>query len=112
MHEHIELDLPSGTIAVFTVVGRELEHLPLSDPHAYVSPALRGVKFSSENDQLSVFFPDGRAMGDRAAMLVAARQDADIALAQANDARAEANDARVRADRLAEQLRALGVEPD
>ncbi len=66
----------------------------------WVSPRL-GVRFDLKEDELQLYYPDGRKF---ASYIEQAEQ--------AEQSRQRAEQAQDRAERLAAQLRALGVEPE
>jgi Uma2 family endonuclease len=76
------------------------ELTPIESMSGWVSPRL-GTRFELENNQLALYRPDGR----RFATYIELQQQAEQAQQQAAAEHA-------RAERLAAQLRALGVEPD
>jgi hypothetical protein len=100
----------------------------IADMNGWVSPAL-GVRFTVESGEVRLFYPDGRpfltfeelarakAEAEARAAEAEARAKAEAeARAEAEaQARAEAKaraEAEVRAARLAERLRALGIDPN
>jgi Uma2 family endonuclease len=107
----------------------------IADMNGWVSPAV-GVRFAVEGGEVRLFYPDGRpfltfeelaqakaAAEARAAAEAQARTEAEARAAEA-EARAVEAEARVRAEaearaaaeacaaRLAERLRALGIDPN
>ena len=107
----------------------------IADMNGWVSPAL-GVRFTVESGEVRLFYPDGRPFltfeelarakaeaEARAEAEAQARAEAEARARAEAKARAEAEararaeakaraEAEVRAARLAERLRALGIEPD
>ena len=74
--------------------------MPLPDPAGMVSPRL-GVRFELTADAFAPIGPDGR------------RFLTYLELAEQRDALARGEEQqRLRAERLAEKLRALGIDPD
>jgi Uma2 family endonuclease len=86
----------------------------IAEMRGWVSPRL-GIRFELENGELQLYRPDGRLF-ESYAELEQARTQAEQARTQAEQARTQAEQARAqaeqRAERLAAQLRALGVDPD
>jgi Uma2 family endonuclease len=81
---------------------------------SFVSPLL-GIRYDLQGPELRIFRPDGELFLtfdelDQAHKDAEAR--ASDAEARASDAEARASDAEARAARLAEQLRALGIDPE
>lgn len=95
--------------------------ISISDMHKWISPLL-GIRFEMTEDVLNIYSPSG----DRFLTPVELSQARDQACQQAKDERQRAEDERQRAenekqraenekqraDRLAERLRALGIDPD
>jgi Uma2 family endonuclease len=73
----------------------------------WTSPAL-GIRFLLTSETLEVYYPDGRPF----LTTVEFSQQAEQAQQQAEQERQQAEQERQRADRLAAQLKALGVNPD
>jgi hypothetical protein len=71
-----------------------------------VSPRL-GVRFDLSGEELQIFRPDGERFASY--LELAAQRDRERQ--ERERAQREADEARQRAERLAAQLRALGVEP-
>jgi Uma2 family endonuclease len=99
--------------------GSELEQIP--EMNGWVSPRL-GIRFDLSGPELRILGPDGRPFAtyvelaeqrDEAARQrdEAARQR-DEAARQRDEAARRSEDERQRAEKLAAQLRAMGVEPD
>ena len=80
---------------------------PRDCSEGFTSP-LTGVRFVPSEDGLRIEGPDGQPFRTFAEIIEAA----SAAEAQARDAEAQARDAEARAERLAEKLRALGLDPD
>jgi len=93
----------------------------IADMNGWVSPAL-GVRFTVESGEVRLFYPDGRPFLTfeelaRAKAEAEARAEAEAQARAEAEARARAEakaraEAEARAARLAERLRALGIEPD
>ncbi|TVQ16991.1 MAG: Uma2 family endonuclease [Leptolyngbya sp. DLM2.Bin15] len=84
------------------------DHLDVIEEMAgWVSPRL-GIRFTPTETDLEVYYPDGR----RFLTTVELAQQVEQAQQQAVQAQQQAAQASQRADRLAAQLRALGVEPE
>ena len=93
----------------------------IADMNGWVSPAL-GVRFTVESGEVRLFYPDGRPFLSfvelaRAKAEAEARAEAEAQARAEAEARARAEakaraEAEARAARLAERLRALGIEPD
>jgi Uma2 family endonuclease len=77
---------------------------PIAD---WVSPRLQ-IRFDCSGDELQIFRPDGK----RFLSYTELAQQADAEQQRADAAEQRANAAEQRADRLAEQLRSMGVDPD
>ena len=73
----------------------------------WVSPRL-GVRFDLKENELELYYPDGRKFASYIELVEQAAQ----AQQQAAQAQQQAAQAQDRAERLAAQLRALGVEPE
>lgn len=80
---------------------------PVERLDGFVSPRL-GIRFDLGGGKVRLFGPDGEVF--RSFEDVAAERDA--ALRRAEDAQRQIEDAQQRANRLAEQLRSLGIDPD
>jgi len=72
----------------------------------WTSPRL-GIRFASTGEGLEIFHPQGQRFLSSVELAERMRQEA----ARADRERAQAQQERERADRLAERLRALGIEP-
>jgi Uma2 family endonuclease len=88
--EYIIYDPDEAVLLAYQRVDGELKEIPTM--HGWTSPAL-GIKFDLSGDELKIFGPDG------------GRFQTYQEIAKERDA------LRLRADRLAAQLRAMGVEP-
>ncbi|CAN5893337.1 DUF4351 domain-containing protein [soil metagenome] len=92
----------------------EGELKPIPEMPGWVSPRL-GVRFELEGEQLRLFEPSGRPFASYMELL-RQRDQAEAEVKQAQQEREQAQQERERerqrADRLAEQLRALGIEPE
>jgi Uma2 family endonuclease len=92
--------------------GAKLVRIP--EMNDFVSPRL-GWRFHLVGGELTVFGPDGRELRDPVDVIVerdAAAAERDAAAAERDAAAAERDAARERAEKLAEKLRQLGVDPD
>jgi Uma2 family endonuclease len=91
------------------------DYLDVIDPIAnWVSPRL-GIRFDISGPELQVYRPDGNrflSYVEIAQQLQQANQRIEQAETQATHAEDRATQAELLATRLAEQLRALGVDPD
>lgn len=86
---------------------RQLDRLaPIPRMHGWTSPRL-GVRFDMDGPELRLIGPDGAAFSTYAEIYEARAQAIEELLLERQRADAE----RQRADRLAEQLRAAGIEP-
>ncbi|AFY62422.1 Uma2 family endonuclease [Synechococcus sp. PCC 6312] len=77
------------------------------DLNGWVSPRLR-IRFQMQSDTLEIYYPDGRKFLTTLEFNAQAQQ-AELA---AMTAKREAQNAQQQAEKLAAQLRALGVEPN
>jgi Uma2 family endonuclease len=91
-------------LTVWVRRGDSLE--PIGDANGWVSPRL-GVRFDLSGEELQIFRPDG----ERFATYLELAAQRDRERQERERAQREADEARQRAERLAAQLRALGVEP-
>lgn len=80
---------------------------PMSHISGWVSPLL-GIRFSLDADGLKIFYPDGQAFLSSVELAEHARQVEQ----RADQADLRADHAEQHAARLAERLRALGIDPD
>jgi Uma2 family endonuclease len=96
--EYYLYDPDTGELSGWIRVDNELT--PIEPMAGWVSPRL-GVRFEIERGELALYRADGR----RFATYVELQQ-------QAEQAQQQAEQERMRAERLAERLRALGVDPD
>jgi Uma2 family endonuclease len=85
--------------------GDELKEI--ESMHNWVSPRL-GIRFDLSGDELVIYRPDGK----RFLTFVELVQQQEEAQRRAEDEKRRAEDEKRRADRLAERLRALGIDPD
>jgi Uma2 family endonuclease len=112
VEEYYLYDPDHGTLEGWQRSGNSLIEIP--NMIGWISPRL-GVRFDLVNGELVVTGPDGRRFATYVE-LVAQREAAERARRDAEraqqDAERQATEARDRADRLAAQLRALGVEPE
>jgi Uma2 family endonuclease len=92
----------------------EGELVEITTMDGWLSPRL-GVRFAIEEGELRLYRPDGRRFAtyvELAREAELAQQQAELAQQQAEHERRERERAQQHADRLAAQLRALGIEPD
>ena len=112
VEEYYMYDPDHGALNGWLRTGPNL--VPLARMVGWVSPRT-GVRFGLEVADLVLLRPDGRRFASYVD-LEHERAEAETARAEAETARAEAETARAaaeaRADRLAERLRALGVDPE
>ena len=106
------VDSDIETLQVSVREGNALREIPFEG--TFVSPRL-GIRFERIEARLVLSHPDGQPFATFAALL--AERDAmaverDTAVAERDTAVAERDALADRAARLAEQLRALGIEPD
>ena len=98
VEEYYVYDPGNGELQGFRRVGADLEEIETMQ--GWVSPRL-GIRFELQGDDLVLYHPDGT------------RFETFIQVTQrAQKAEARADEAHARAERLAAQLRALGIEPD
>ena len=98
VEEYYLFDPERNQLDGFLRQGNLLE--PIPEMNGWVSPRLK-VRFDTTGEELRIFAPDGRQFATY------------VELAQAADhERERAEQERQRADRLAEKLRAAGIEPD
>ncbi len=105
VEEYYLYDPDTGELSGWQRRGGRLEEI--AEMAGWASPRL-GVRFAIEDLELALYRPDGERF-QTYLELVEAR---DRARQQAEQARQQAEQAEARTQRLAEQLRALGVEPD
>jgi Uma2 family endonuclease len=79
----------------------------IEDKHGWVSPRL-GIRFELSGEELVSF----RADDERFLTLRELKEEQEREHNRANEAQQRANEAQQRAERLAAQLRALGIEPE
>jgi len=104
VEEYYAYDPDRGELAGWRRVGDHFEEI--TPMEGWVSPRL-GVRFNLEGADLVLTRPDGRRF--ETFVELTARAEAERQRAEAERQRAEAE--RLRAERLAERLRALGVDP-
>lgn len=75
--------------------------------HGWVSPRL-GIRFDLSGEELVILRPDG----ERFLTFLETKEEQERERRRADEAQQQANEARQRAERLAAQLRALGIEPE
>jgi Uma2 family endonuclease len=119
VEEYYLWDPDEATLDGWLRQGAELEDVPVMD--GWVSPRL-GVRFALEAGRLRLYRPDGSlflTFAELEEQRCQALQRADEADARADEERRRADEERRRADeatlraeRMAAQLRALGLEPD
>ncbi len=86
----------------------------IEDLQGWVSPRL-GIRFETQGQELQLFRPDGQSFltfGELEQARAAAEAQTRVAEAQTRVAEAQTRVAEARAQRLEDQLRALGIEPD
>ena len=112
VEEYYIYDPDEGELSGYVRSEGLLDEIPVMQ--GWVSPRL-GVRMQLEGDGLALFYPDGRrflSYNEVVAQAEAAQQQAEAAQQQAEAAQQQAEQERARADRLAERLRALGVDPN
>ena len=105
VEEYYVYDPDRGSLDGWLRRGEYLEDVP--DMEGWVSPRLR-VRFSLDGHDLVLYRPDGR----RFETFLELEQRAEMERQRAEMERQRAEVERQRAERLAERLRALGVDPD
>ena len=105
VEEYYVYDPDRGSLDGWVRRGEYLEDVP--DMEGWVSPRLR-VRFSLDGHDLVLYRPDGR----RFETFLELEQRAEMERQRAEMERQRAEVERQRAERLAERLRALGVDPD
>jgi Uma2 family endonuclease len=112
VEEYYIYDPDKGELSGWIRTDNELTEIDTMD--GWVSPRL-GVRFAIELDELALYHPDGRRFASYVELL-REREQAQQVAAQAQQVAAQAQQvaaqAQQRAERLAAQLRALGIEPD
>ncbi len=103
--EYYIYDPDHGELSGWLRADNELSEIP--EMSGWVSPRLQ-VRFEFDGEELQLFYPDGR----RFATYVELAEQVAQAQQQAIQERHERELAQARAARLAEQLRALGVDPE
>lgn len=112
VEEYYVYDPDRGELSGWQQRGATLEEI--EKMIGWVSPRL-GIRFEIEDLELALYRPDGERFltyTELAEARDAARQQAEAARQQAVLAGQRAADAEARTQRLIEQLRALGVEPE
>ncbi len=126
VEEYYLYDPNSGDLSGWIRSGDRLQEIP--QMHGWISPRLK-VRFELVNGELVLYGPDGRRFltyreiaADRdqerqekeeaRRQAEQARQQAEQARRQAEQAQQQAAEQAQRADRLAAQMRALGIEPE
>ncbi len=105
VEEYYVYDPDTGELSGWLRRGDTLEEIEEMD--GWVSPRL-GVRFALEGNELVLYRPDG----ERFATYVELMAQRDAERRRAEEAERRAAEAERRAERLAAQLRALGVEPE
>jgi Uma2 family endonuclease len=119
VEEYYIYDPDKGELSGWIRTDNELTEIDVMD--GWISPRL-GVRFAIELGELALYHPDGRRFA-RYVELMREREQAQQQVAQERHEREQAQQqvaqerhereqAQQRAERLAAQLRALGVEPD
>jgi Uma2 family endonuclease len=98
VEEYYQYDPDNGKVFGWIRVQGRLQEIPVMQ--GWVSPRLQ-VRFELENGELALYGPDGRKFATYAEL--AAQRDRE---------QREKEEAQRRAERLAAQLRALGIEPE
>ncbi len=98
VEEYYQYDPDHGKVSGWVRMQGRLQAIPVMQ--GWVSPRLR-VRFELENGELALYGPDGRRFATYVEL--AAQRDRE---------RREKEEAQRRAERLAAQLRALGIEPE
>jgi len=86
----------------------------IANMEGWVSPRLT-IRFTQVNGNLEIYRPDGRrflSSLELEARAIAAEAEMQAERDRAEQAQQQAIQEKARADRLAEQLRALGIDPD
>ncbi len=103
--EYYLYDPDSGELNGWLRSGDRLQQIP--NMHGWVSPRLN-VRFELVDKELALYGPDGRKFLTYQELAVQRDQEQQ----EKEEARRQATDHAERAERLAAQLRALGVEPE
>lgn len=98
VEEYYIYDPDDGELSGYLRAGDQLR--PIAAINGWVSPRL-GVRLQLEGSELGLYYPDGRRFASYIELA-----------AQAEAAQQQAEQERARAARLAERLKALGVDPD
>ena len=117
--EYYVYDPDANRLEVWLRQGGQLR--PMSHINGWTSPRL-GVRFRLDKDNLTIFYPDdrpflspvelARSMEQSEQRAAQEQERAEQADQRAEHANRRAEQERVRAERLAERLRALGIDPD
>jgi Uma2 family endonuclease len=105
VEEYYLYDPEQGWLEGWRRDGGQLHEIP--DMQGWVSPRLK-IRFELIGRDLNLYHPDGRKF----ASFVELAKSAEAARAQADKERRDREAAQEKLDRLAAQLRALGVEPE
>lgn len=87
---------------------------PIENIAGWVSPLL-GIRFETGGEELEIFFPDGRrflSIEELRHALAREQSRADEERKRADEERKRADEEHKRAEKLAERLRAMGVDPE
>ena len=112
VEEYYLYDPDNGELSGWLRSDRGLEEIP--EMEGWVSPRL-GVRFSLEGRELALFRLDGSRIDtytEVRSQLAIERQRVEEERQRVEEERQRAEEERQRADRLAERLRALGVDPE
>ena len=112
VEEYYLYDPDHGTLEGWLREGSQLREIP--NMGGWVSPRLK-VRFELVGQDLQLYHPDGRKFAtylELAKAAEAAQAQAQAAQAQAERERQDREAAQARLQRLAEQLRTMGVEPE
>jgi Uma2 family endonuclease len=105
VEEYYIYDPDRRTLEGWRRVGRALEEI--SETNRWVSPRL-GIRFDMASGDLQIFRPDGRRFATYLELAAQREQERQ----RAEQERQARESAEQKAERLAAQLRALGVQPD
>jgi Uma2 family endonuclease len=105
VEEYYTYDPDFGDLAGWRRVGDKLQEIP--SMLGWVSPRL-GVRFELERGELKIYGPDGRPFATYLELIEQRERERQ----ERENERQEKEKERERADRLAAQLRRLGVEPE
>ena len=112
VEEYYTYDPDGGDLAGWRRVGDELQEIPIMN--GWVSPRL-GVRFELDRGELKIYGPDGRPFATYLELVEqreTERREKERERQERERERLEKEKERERADRLAAQLRQLGVEPE